>query len=149
MAGGYVKRYRGGKASERRRFQPGPRILTATRRDNGLTAGNLQAAVIRRIKRMVLRTFLSDLILRRRLKKELRDWEKKGRLEPLPNLLKQQMVKEHARDFHLRTLVETGTCCGAVVSATEGDLARIISIEPAGLSMNGQERDSRGLSTSQ
>jgi hypothetical protein len=78
---------------------------------------------------MVLRTFLSDMILRWRLKKELRDWQKRGRSDPLPNLMKQQVVKEYAREFHFRTLIETGTYYGAMVSATKDDFARIISIE--------------------
>lgn len=91
--------------------------------------GNIWQQAIRRIKRAVMRSFLADAILRWQLKRELRNWEKGGRLGARPNLLKQNDVKNYAQQFNLRTLIETGTYHGAMVSATKETFSRIISIE--------------------
>lgn len=64
-----------------------------------------------------------------REKKVLRDWEKKGRPVPPPDLVKQKTVKEHARKFSLDTLIETGTYLGDMVDATRDTFGRIFSIE--------------------
>ncbi|MGD0920892.1 MAG: hypothetical protein ABSA70_03905 [Terriglobia bacterium] len=81
------------------------------------------------VKRIILESFLSDWALRWQLKRELRNWEREGRIGPRPNLLKQKDVKECAREFQLRTMVESGTYHGAMVSATKDIFSRIVSIE--------------------
>ena len=76
-----------------------------------------------------MRSFLSDTILRGLQKIYLWNWDRGGRVGPRPNLLKQKDVKDYAREFDLRTLIETGTYHGAMVSATKDIFSRIVSIE--------------------
>jgi len=64
-----------------------------------------------------------------REKKILRNWEKKGRPVPPPDLVKQKTVREYARKFSLDTLIETGTYLGDMVDATRDTFGRIFSIE--------------------
>ena len=64
-----------------------------------------------------------------RLRKELRSWEKVGRPVPPPQLYKQWVVKEYARLFSIKTLVETGTYLGDMVEATRKIFDKIYSIE--------------------
>ena len=74
-------------------------------------------------------TPLSDVIMAHRLEKELRDWEKQGRPDVLPNVMKQRVVEEYARKFQLAVLVETGTNMGIMVSAMKDKFQKIVSIE--------------------
>jgi hypothetical protein len=67
--------------------------------------------------------------LRSQYRKELREWESRGKQLPLPSALKQGVVLEHARQFQLRILVETGTYFGAMVDACKDAFMRIYSIE--------------------
>jgi len=99
------------------------------KRESELSLGDVWQTMIRRLKRVVLRSFLSDAILRWQGRRELRNWEVGGRFGPRPNLLKQRDVKDYAREFDLRTLIETGTYHGAMVSATKDVFSRIVSIE--------------------
>ncbi len=71
--------------------------------------------------------FLISKHIRRR--KELRDWEKKGKPVPPPPLVKQRIVKEYAKKFYINTLVETGTYLGDMIDATKHTFSRILSIE--------------------
>ncbi|MBE9547029.1 MAG: hypothetical protein IMF10_06005 [Proteobacteria bacterium] len=64
-----------------------------------------------------------------REKKVLRNWEKKGKPVPPPDLVKQKTVKGYARKFSLDTLIETGTYLGDMVDATRDTFGRIFSIE--------------------
>jgi hypothetical protein len=90
---------------------------------------NFKQIFERSIKEAVLMTPLSDVIMAHRLGKELRDWEKRGRPEVLPNVMKQKVVEEYARKFQLAVLVETGTNMGVMVSAMKDNFREIISIE--------------------
>jgi len=53
----------------------------------------------------------------------------KKKTVPLSPLAKQQIVKEYAKDFSIRILVETGTCSGSMVEATRCVFDKIYSIE--------------------
>lgn len=59
----------------------------------------------------------------------LRQWELNGRPVPPPHLQKQKILRQYARRYRLRNLVETGTYLGDMVEAMKGDFAHIISIE--------------------
>lgn len=48
---------------------------------------------------------------------------------PLKPTEKQRIVKQYAKDFHLKVLVETGTYLGQMVFATKDNFKRIYSIE--------------------
>jgi hypothetical protein len=90
---------------------------------------NYKQVFVRSVKRAVLFTPLSDVIMARRLKKELQDWEKHGRPDVLPNVMKQRIVEQYARRFQLPVLIETGTNMGAMVSAMKDVFREITSIE--------------------
>ena len=63
------------------------------------------------------------------LKQELSDWEKNGQPAPPPHLIKQRVLRSYAKEFSLKTLVETGTYLGDMVAAMQDDFEKIYSIE--------------------
>src|SRR5258708_40139317 len=56
-------------------------------------------------------------------------WQLRGRPVRSPHLLKQRTVREYARRYGLRNLVETGTYYGEMVAAMRKQFDRIDSIE--------------------
>ncbi len=56
-------------------------------------------------------------------------WILRGRPQRSPHLLKQKVVREYGEKFALKTLVETGTYYGEMVSAMKRRFDRIYSIE--------------------
>ncbi len=56
-------------------------------------------------------------------------WRRSGRPVPPPHIVKEIVVKEYARRFCIRLLVETGTFQGAMIRATRESFDRIYSIE--------------------
>lgn len=62
-------------------------------------------------------------------RKLVREWERQGEPVPPPHLIKQQIIREHARRFGLKTLIETGTYLGEMVEAMSRVFQRIYSIE--------------------
>jgi len=60
---------------------------------------------------------------------EVLKWEKNGRPVPVPDTIKQRVLKEYAVKFGLRILVETGTCYGDMVEAMKDAFDTIYSIE--------------------
>ncbi len=56
-------------------------------------------------------------------------WILAGRPVPPPHLVKQRVLREYAKKFHLPVLVETGTYRGDMVDAVKGDFEQIYSIE--------------------
>ena len=61
--------------------------------------------------------------------KILHQWEKEGKPYPPPHLVKQIVVRDFAKRFSIKTLVETGTYHGDMVWATIDIFKKIISIE--------------------
>src|SRR5687767_3584644 len=60
---------------------------------------------------------------------ELLRWKLRGRPAPPPRLVKQQLVREYARQFGVQTLIETGTYFGEMIAATEDIFGEIWSVE--------------------
>jgi hypothetical protein len=56
-------------------------------------------------------------------------WERKGKPLPTPERIKQDIVKDYAKSFSLRTFIETGTYHGGMVHAVKRCFERIWSIE--------------------
>jgi hypothetical protein len=67
--------------------------------------------------------------IRRMWTRQMDEWERNGRPAPPPHPIKQAAIREHARRFGVRTLVETGTFHGDMVEAMRRDFDRVISIE--------------------
>ncbi|OGO17025.1 MAG: hypothetical protein A2Z15_04305 [Chloroflexi bacterium RBG_16_50_11] len=59
----------------------------------------------------------------------LLNWELKGRPIPSPELAKHRTVREYARKFSLKTMVETGTYYGDTVNATKNLFHSIATVE--------------------
>ena len=66
---------------------------------------------------------------KRRAAAQVRDWQACGRPAPPPHCVKEQVLLRYARDYRLRTLVETGTQRGAMIAALVDEFATIHSIE--------------------
>jgi hypothetical protein len=56
-------------------------------------------------------------------------WKLRGEPVRSPHLVKQRAVREYARRYGLRTLIETGTYYGEMVAAVRNDFEQIYSIE--------------------
>ncbi len=56
-------------------------------------------------------------------------WKLRGQPVRSPHLVKQRAVREYARRYGLRTMIETGTYYGEMVAAVKNDFDRIYSIE--------------------
>ncbi len=67
--------------------------------------------------------------LKKKQSNDLLEWEKKGRPAPVPDIVKQRVLKEYAQSYDLRILVETGTCYGDMVEAMKDAFETIYSIE--------------------
>jgi hypothetical protein len=81
------------------------------------------------IKMTPLFTPLRNWAIANSQKKELIEWERKGRPVPPPHIFKQRTIKAFAEKFGLEILVETGTCYGDMVEAMKGNFRQIYSIE--------------------
>lgn len=60
---------------------------------------------------------------------EIVEWESAERPIPPPHAFKQELLKEYAVNYRLKTFVETGTLEGDMVAALNGIFDRIYSIE--------------------
>jgi hypothetical protein len=59
----------------------------------------------------------------------IREWERKGRPVPPPNVLKQQVLREYARRYGVRVFIETGTLLGEMDFVLKDQFARMVTIE--------------------
>jgi hypothetical protein len=80
-------------------------------------------------KHTIKSTWLFDLLRPLKSKLEVKQWEKNGRLPPLPPSLKQKIVINYAKQYGINTLVETGTYFGDMVWAAKKYFKIIFSIE--------------------
>lgn len=62
-------------------------------------------------------------------KKQLRDWLKRGKKPPTPQLIKQLIVKQYASKYSIRTFIETGTYLGSMIDNVKNIFDKIYSIE--------------------
>jgi hypothetical protein len=56
-------------------------------------------------------------------------WERSGHPVPPPNAYKRQVLRKYARDFRLKTLMETGTFHGEMGFAMKGLFVHIVTVE--------------------
>lgn len=78
---------------------------------------------------LIKRSLIYDVILQTRRRREFREWERRGKPLPPPDLVKQRAVKAYGERFSLGTLVETGTFQGNMVFVMRRQFRRIFSIE--------------------
>jgi hypothetical protein len=81
------------------------------------------------IKRAPLPPAMKALIIARRQKRTLDEWERNGRPVPPPHIVKQRIIRDFAKGFGLKVLVETGTYYGDMVEAMKPYFNQIYSIE--------------------
>lgn len=81
------------------------------------------------IKRTPLYGPLRNWAFARAQKRDLMAWERNGRPDPPPHIIKQRAIRSYAERYGLKILVETGTYFGDMVAAMRGHFDRIYSIE--------------------
>ena len=81
------------------------------------------------IKDIVKKSIPYDVLKLHRDRKALRSWEKIGRSSPPPHVVKEALIRDYARAFNTRILVETGTYLGDMVYAMRKSFSRILSFE--------------------
>src|SRR5881227_2629668 len=59
----------------------------------------------------------------------LAEWERQGRPEPPPHVVKEAVLRTYAERYHLKVFVETGTYRGDMVAAMNSLFEKIYSIE--------------------
>lgn len=73
--------------------------------------------------------FLAPWLTRRKEKKVILEWEKKGKPVPPPDVIKRRTIASYAKKFSLKILVETGTYYGDTIEAMKHLFERLYSIE--------------------
>jgi hypothetical protein len=56
-------------------------------------------------------------------------WEKAGRPNPPPHIIKQQIIRDYCQRYQTTILVETGTFVGNMIEAQKGNFKTVYSIE--------------------
>ena len=84
-------------------------------------------------KRLLKKTFVYRLVqhsrFQRRMRQQVAHWKEAGRPVPPPPPVKQAIVRQFAKQFGTRTLVETGTFRGEMIHAMRRTFDNIYSIE--------------------
>lgn len=81
------------------------------------------------VKKTPLHRPLKQWVEKRGQLAEIAKWEEQGKPAPPPHVIKQQVLREYARSYRLRTLVETGTFYGDMVEALRAEFDHIYSVE--------------------
>lgn len=81
------------------------------------------------IKEIVRKSIPYEVLKFYRDRKALRTWEKIGRSSPPPHVVKETLIRDYARAFNTRIMVETGTYLGDMVYAMRKSFSRILSFE--------------------
>lgn len=81
------------------------------------------------IKDIVKKSIPYEVLKFHRDRKALRSWEKLGRSSPPPHVVKETLIRDYARAFNTRILIETGTYLGDMVYAMRKSFSRILSFE--------------------
>ena len=89
----------------------------------------MRQLMLKLVSRMQRYTPLKNLMSPILQKIELILWEKRGRADQAPHIIKQRELRRFAENYGLRILVETGTYYGDMVEAMKSFFDRIYSIE--------------------
>lgn len=74
-------------------------------------------------------TPLYETILPLTLRLELRRWHKHKKFPPTPQLIKHKVIREIAKKYSTKILVETGTYLGTMINANKSYFERIFTVE--------------------
>ena len=72
---------------------------------------------------------LKRVQLKGREAKDYSEWQASGKTLPAPHRYKQEVLREYAQKYRLKTLVETGTFLGLMMEAQLSYFEKLISIE--------------------
>src|SRR3569832_2297469 len=81
------------------------------------------------VKQILKRAIPDDVLKLRRDLEARRAWEKQGRPSPPPHVIKEELIRDYAKNFNTQILIETGTYLGDMVHAMKKSFSRIISFE--------------------
>jgi hypothetical protein len=81
------------------------------------------------IKQVIKKTLPEDVIKLRRDREARREWERQGRPSPPPHIVKEELIRNYAKTFNAKVLIETGTYLGDMVYAMRKSFSRIVSFE--------------------
>ena len=81
------------------------------------------------LQKLIRRTPIYLALRTIRQRREIKEWERRGRPAPPPHIVKQRAIREFAERFGVKVLIETGTYYGDVVEAMKTYFNRIYSIE--------------------
>ena len=81
------------------------------------------------IKQVLKKTLPDDVLKLRRDLEARRAWEREGRPSPPPHIVKEELIRDYAKTFNTRILIETGTYLGDMVHAMKKSFSRIVSFE--------------------
>jgi len=85
--------------------------------------------MINKIKKIIKNSFFYDIILYFRNRKKYSRWVEKKKPNPPPDIVKQNIVRKHARQYDINTFIETGTYLGDMIWAMRSMFLKIYSIE--------------------
>lgn len=74
-------------------------------------------------------TFLYETILSLILRIEVRRWHNREKSPPTPQLIKHKIIREIAKKYSTKILVETGTYLGTMINANKDHFEKIFTVE--------------------
>ena len=72
---------------------------------------------------------IKDYLIKIKRAKEVKDWLKRGKTPPTPQMIKQFVVRSYGETYKIDTLIETGTYTGDMIEAVKPYFKEIYSIE--------------------
>lgn len=107
---------------------PIPAMISAAAPEDAM---NFRQSLRDAVRKSPLYPYVQGALESVRNEREARAWLRAGAhtSAAAPHLVKQAVIREHARRYGLRTLVETGTYLGTMVHAMRDEFDRIVSVE--------------------
>lgn len=85
--------------------------------------------MFQKIKNIIKKTFLYDIIKYTSKRKRLREWDKKGKVCYTRGFGETKSCEGICKKFSIRILIEAGTYLGDMIDAAKNAFGKIISIE--------------------
>jgi hypothetical protein len=81
------------------------------------------------LKQVIKKALPEEVIKFRRDLEARREWERQGKPSPPPHIVKEELIRDYAKQFRTEVLIETGTYLGDMIQAMKKSFARILSFE--------------------